>query len=132
MTLDLSGFFVSLMNCLCNAWLACVKTEKKTGFMTGCKNIQLWAPCTSHEFELSVQYLIPILYTRLACVKTEKKASFMTGCKNFQLSALVRHMNPVNDKITATVLLQQEQFKADSDNARYEHLSDYDIIICQE
>jgi len=44
--------------------------------------------------------------------KAGKKNAFMSGCKNFQRSALVRHMNQVDHKSSAKVLLQQKKFKS--------------------
>ena len=46
------------------------------------------------------------------CTKAEKKNTFTSGCKNFQRSALVHHMNQVDHKSAAKVLLQQQHFKA--------------------
>ena len=51
------------------------------------------------------------------CTKAGKKNAFTSGCKNFQRSVLVHHMNQVDHKNSAKVLLQQQHFKAACDNA---------------
>ena len=51
------------------------------------------------------------------CTKAGKKNTFTSGCKNFHRLGLLCHMDQVDHKSAAKVLLQQHYFIPASDNA---------------